>query len=199
MATALAWSGLAAGTCGDTTSSPPKKTVNPKGHPPIVLGDSVMVYAVPHLAKHGYRANAQECRQWSTGVGLIQRKRERGNLPHLFVMALGTNGPVTSDDIKAALKALPKNKVLGLVTPRGSVAGDGAANMRRAARKHKHRIVLLDWVEYSAGHGSDWFAGDGLHLTDSGAAAYARLIAKAIPWARSGHFPHGARFPRQAS
>jgi hypothetical protein len=193
----MAWSGLAAAACGDTTKEGPKKVVNPEGHAPMVLGDSVMVYAVPHLANHGFRANAQECRQWMTGVEIVKEKRDRGRLGHLVVMALGTNGPVSYDEIKVALKVLPKNKVLGLVTPRGPVAGDGAANMRKAARKHKHRIVLLDWARYSAGH-YGWFAGDGLHLTFTGAAAYAHFISKALPWARSGHFPHGTRFPNRA-
>ena len=192
---ALATSGVASATCGDTTRAKPTKKVNPKGRAPIVLGDSVMVFAVPHLAHHGFRANAMECRQWYQGVGIIQATNARHRLPHLVVLALGSNGPVTSAGIHAALHALPKNKVLGLVTPRGPVSGGGTGAMRTAAHHHKHRIVLLDWVKYSAGH-SSWFAGDGLHLTYSGAAAYAAFIAKAIPWAKSGKFPHGAHFPR---
>ena len=191
---ALGAHGIAAATCGDTTKASPTKKVNPKGRAPLVLGDSVMVFAVPHLAHRGYRANAMECRQWYHGVGIIQSKNASHRLPHLVVLALGSNGPVTSAGIHSALHALPKNKVLGLVTPRGPVSGGGTGAMRTAARHHRHRIVLLDWVKYSSGHAS-WFAGDSLHLTFSGAAAYARFIAKALPWAKSGRFPHGARFP----
>ncbi len=195
MVVALGASAVASAACGDTTKARPTKKVNPKGRAPIVLGDSVMVFAVPHLAHRGYRANAMECRQWYQGVGIINEKRARQRLPHLVVLALGSNGPVTSAGIHSALHALPKNKVLGLVTPRGSVSGGGTGAMRTAAHHHKHRIVLLDWVKYSSPH-SSWFAGDGLHLTYPGAAAYARFIAKALPWARSGKFPHDARFPR---
>jgi hypothetical protein len=191
-------SGMAAATCGDTTKARPGKKINPKGRAPLVLGDSVMVFAVPPLAHRGYRANAQECRQFLTGVGVIRDKRARNRLPHLVVLALGANGPVTTEGIKSALHALPKNKVLGLVTPRGGVAGGTAGAMRTVAHHHHHRVVLLDWVRYSSRHAgaSGWFAGDGLHLTYSGAAAYARFISKALPWARSGRFPHSPRFPR---
>ncbi len=195
VALVVATAGVATATCGDTTKARPTKKVNPKGRAPIVLGDSVMVFAVPHLAHRGYRANAMECRQWYQGVGIINEKRARHRLPHLVVLALGSNGPVTSAGIHSALNALPKNKVLGLVTPRGPVSGGGAGAMRTAAHHHKHRVVLLDWERYSSSH-SSWFAGDGLHLTFSGASAYARFIAKAIPWAKSGKFPHGAHFPR---
>ena len=191
----LAVGGASAAACGTTYKAKPAKKINPKGRAPIALGDSVMGFAVKPLAQRGYRANAQECRQWFEGVDYIRNLNARHRLPHLVTLALGSNGPVTSAGIRDALRALPKNKVLGLVTPRGSVSGGGAATMRRAAHHHKHRIVLLDWVKYSSGQ-SGWFAGDGLHLTYTGAAAYARLMGKALPWARSGKFPHGAHFPR---
>jgi hypothetical protein len=195
LALVLGGVGVATARCGATYRAKPAKTVNPKGRAPIAIGDSVMGLAVKPLGKRGYRANAMECRQWYQGVAMIRDLDARHRLPHLVAMALGTNGPVTGPIIRDALHALPKNKVLGLVTPRGGVAGSGAANMREAAHHHKHRIVLLDWVKYSSGH-SSWFAGDGLHLTYTGAAAYARLLGKAIPFAKSGRFPNGAHFPR---
>lgn len=197
-ALALTASGVAAATCGDTTRARPTKKINPKGRAPIVLGDSVMVFAVPALAHRGYRANAMECRQWYQGIAMVRAAAARNHLPHMVVFALGTNGPASGAAIRDALHALPKNKVLGLVTPRGGVSGGTAGNMRQVARHHRHRVVLIDWVKYSSGHG-EWFAGDGLHLTYGGAAAYARLIARALPFARSGKFPNGAHFPRRGA
>ena len=185
----------AAASCGGRVSGKPSKRVNPKGRAPIAIGDSIMILAVKRLAAEGYHANATGCRQWLEGVEMLQRKRRRHRLPHLVTMALGTNGSVTGPEIKQALSALPKNRVLGLVTPRGKVSGNGAALMRAAAARHRHRIVLLDWARYAAGH-AGWFQPDGLHLTLPGAAAYARLLGKAIPFARNGRFPNGARFPR---
>jgi hypothetical protein len=75
--------------------------------------------------------------------------------------------------------------VLGLVTPweLGGYAGSDAQNVRDAARAYKKRVVLLDWVRYSRGHGS-WFQPDGCHLTFSGARAFARLFRHALPFAQ---------------
>src|SRR6266516_1515946 len=190
-----AWASPATASCGGVVSAKPAKRVNPKGRAPIAIGDSIMILAVKRIAAEGYHANAKGCRQWLEGVQTLRRKRKRHSLPHLVTMALGTNGPVTGPEVELALKALPKNRVLGLVPQRGKMSGNGAALMRKAAARHKHRIVLLDWARYSAGH-KDWFQPDGLHLTLPGAAAYARLLGKAIPFARNGRFPNGAHFPR---
>ena len=59
------------------------------------------------------------------------------------------------------------------MTPRetGGVSGHDADLVRSEAKKHTNRIVLLDWVKYSAGH-SGWFQPDGLHLTFEGAEAH---------------------------
>jgi hypothetical protein len=186
---------VASASCGGVVTAKPTKRVNPKGRAPIAIGDSIMILAVRRLAAEGYHANAQGCRQWDQGVEMLRRKGRRNSLPHLVTMALGTNGPVTGAQVADALKALPKNRVLALVTPRGKVSGNGAALMRAFAARHRHRVVLLDWARYSAGH-NGWFQPDGLHLTLTGAAAYARLLGKAIPFARNGRFPNGAVFPR---
>ena len=106
-------SGMAAATCGDTTKARPSKKINPKGRAPLVLGDSVMVFAVPHLAHRGYRANAQECRQFLTGVGIIQDKRARNRLPHLVVLALGTNGPASTGGSSQRSTRCPRTRSWG--------------------------------------------------------------------------------------
>jgi hypothetical protein len=195
VAAIVAQAGPARAACGGIVSAQPTERVNPKGRAPVAIGDSVMILAVKKLAREGYHANAKGCRQWYEGVQTLQRKREHHRLPHLATLALGSNGPVTTALAEQAVKAMPKNRVLAFVTPRGSVAGGGADAMRTVAKRHRHRVVLLDWVRYSAGHG-DWFGSDRLHLTYSGAAAYARLMGKAIRFAKPGSFPNGARFPR---
>jgi hypothetical protein len=56
--------------------------------------------------------------------------------------------------------------------------------VRAAAKDYKKRVILLDWVKFSRGHGS-WFQPDGCHLTFSGARAFARLFRKALPFAQA--------------
>jgi hypothetical protein len=55
--------------------------------------------------------------------------------------------------------------------------------IRSAAKRHRGRIIVLDWDRLSAGHG-DWFAPDGIHLGGSaGIAAYVGLLASTLPFA----------------
>jgi hypothetical protein len=134
------------------------------------------VLALTDLAQEGYRANARGCRQYPEGLALMRDLRRKDKLPRLVVVALGSNGSITKDNIHDALHIVGKKRVLALVTPRetGGGAGHDASLVRREAHRHK-RIRLLDWVKFSAGH-PGWFQPDGLHLTFAGAAAMARLF-----------------------
>lgn len=156
-----------------------------------------MLLALPNLSRAGFQVDARGCRQWSEGMRVIRSYKRRGRLPHLVVMALGADWIITRGDIERALRVLGPKRVLGLVTPRelGGGTSSDADTVRKAWAAHTRRIVLLDWVRYSAGKGS-WFQPDGLHLTFAGAAAYAQLIAKSAPFARAGSFPAKDSFPR---
>ena len=45
------------------------------------------------------------------------------------------------------------------------------------ARHHPNRVLLIDWRRFSAGH-AWWFGEDNLHVNDTGATAFARLIRR---------------------
>ncbi|MDX6582417.1 MAG: hypothetical protein QOI10_1601 [Solirubrobacterales bacterium] len=173
----LALAGAAYAACGGVEQEKPRKDVS-LGRAPIAIGDSPMLLALPNLAQEGYRANARGCRQWPEGLDVI---RGLGHIPKLVVVALGSNGSVTKDDIHTALDLLGKKRTLGLVTPRelGGGSGSDADLVRKEAKKHSNRIVLLDWVKKASGH-SSWFQPDGLHLTTEGAAAFAELLKKPL-------------------
>lgn len=148
----------------------------PAGHrAALVVGDSTGIFAAPLLARRGIEADAQECRQFDAGVALLRARRAKGTLPHLAVLALGANGPVSRAQIDAALRVAGPGRVLGLVTPRNLAASIAA--MRAAARRRPDRILLIDWKRASAGH-AGWFAADGLHVNGAGATAFATLIAR---------------------
>ena len=73
--------------------------------------------------------------------------------------------------------------------------------MRRAAGAHPNRVLLIDWARFSAGHGS-WFGGDGLHVNQTGARAFARLIRRRVaplvspPVKRAADAAHAGRTAR---
>jgi hypothetical protein len=145
--------------------------------PPLVIGDSTMIFAVPYLAKQRMQGNARGCRMWSEGLDLIRARKRSHSLPHLVVMALGANWTISRSDIEAAVKLVGPGRILGIVAPReeGGGTSSDAYHVRQAGRRHPKRVKVLDWPRYSSGHGS-WFSGDGLHMSYSGAAAYARYI-----------------------
>jgi hypothetical protein len=151
-----------------------------RGHhairPRLVIGDSTMIFATPWLARHGLDADAKGCRQFSEGAATLAARARAGTLPTLSILALGANGPVTTGMIEGVLRSIGRHHLLGLVTPRHSPESE--ASMRAAARRHPARALLVDWVRFSAGHGS-WFAGDGLHATPTAGHIYANFIARA--------------------
>jgi hypothetical protein len=144
-----------------------------------------MLLALPALSRVGYKVNARGCRAYPEGLRLLRDQARHHRLPHLVVIALGSDQTVTGGDISHALKILGPNRKLGLVTPRESGGGESndATVIRNAGARYAGRVKVLDWVHYSAGH-SSWFQPDGLHLTFSGAKAFARLLKKLIPLAR---------------
>lgn len=176
--------------CGGVETAPAGRNVNPGGHPPLAIGDSTMLLALPALSREGYQVNAHGCRQIEEGLDLIRAGRRQGRLPHLVVIALGADAGISSGQLAAAFRLIGPKRVLGLVVPLelgGGTSSDADA-VRGAAKRHPKRSVLLDWVAYSAGHG-DWFQPDGLHLTFAGADAFARLLRQALPYARAGSMP----------
>lgn len=162
----------ASAACGEPRRAPAS------GHhvrrPPLILGDSTMIFAAPWLGRHGLEADAKGCRQFAAGVAMLAARRRAHTLPRLSILALGANGPVSSSMIAGALSTIGPGHLLGLVTPRRSPASE--ASMRRAARSHPDRVLLIDWVGRSAGHG-DWFAGDGLHVTPAAGRIFADFVA----------------------
>jgi len=181
--------------CGAVERARPRKHVNPGGKAPLAIGDSVMLLAIPDLARSGYKVNARGCRQWSEGLAVVRDYKRHGHLPHLVVMALGADWVITRDDVRRTLHLMGKKRVLGLVVPRelGGGTSHDADAVRHAWRAHQKRVVLLDWVRYGKGHPS-WFQPDGLHLTFTGADRFAHLLGKALPFAAPGQFPQCAHY-----
>ncbi|HEY0516888.1 MAG TPA: hypothetical protein VGD00_07180 [Solirubrobacteraceae bacterium] len=170
--------------CGGVRYMPAKK--KPKhGRAPLAIGDSTMLLAMDNLAKIGFNVNAHGCRGMDEGLAILRKRGHDGTLPHLVVMALGTDFSVKRSQIKRALRYLGPDRVLGLVTPweLGGHAGSDAKTVRKAGKTWKDRVKVLDWVKVSRGHGS-WFQPDGCHLTQAGARAFARLFKKALPYAQ---------------
>lgn len=179
------WTPGARAGCGGVEKATPKHKVAPR--PPLAIGDSSMLLALPALSRVGYKVNARGCRQFTEGLGVLRDARRHHRLPRLAVLALGADAAVSAGQIAQARKIMGPKRKLGLVTPRETGGGESkdAEMIRNAGQRDPVHIKVLDWVHYSAGH-SSWFQPDGLHLTFSGAKAFARLLKKLIPLAAPG-------------
>ena len=143
-----------------------------------MIGDSVLLGAVPEVAGVGWEVNTRGCRQMSEGLHVLAAHRR--HLPSLVALMLGANGEMEPGQIRQAMAILGPERILGLVTPRNN------ARVRRimhaAARHHPGRVVLLDWAAYTAGR-SGWFAPDGLHMGPGGARGLAGFLRRALVYA----------------
>jgi hypothetical protein len=144
---------------------------------PLLLGDSTSIFAVPHLAALGIEADAHGCRQVYQGLDIERGRRHAHTLPALLILALSANGGATSAQIDTLRHDLGPTRVLALVTPKEP--GAAAAVMRAQAAAHPRDTILIDWARFSAPH-PEWFAGDGLHVGEPGAQAYAAFIRQAV-------------------
>ena len=172
---------------------------NPKGRPPLLIGDSTVLLPIPNLVAAGYSVNARGCRGFEESVGVAETIRRKHRLPHLVLMNDYGNGGVTLEHIREALRAIGKSRVLGLVTEYDADTGRPPAPdtdiLFKARSRYRHRIVVLDWVKYSLRHHKvepkpgAWFLPDLFHPNFAGSAAYAQFLAQALPLAPEGRFP----------
>lgn len=174
-----------AAACGGTVHYAPSARRAP-GRPPLAIGDSVMLGAVPQLRGAGFEVDVRGCRQFAEGLSVLAARARAGTLPDRVVIALGTNWTIETPQVRRALITLGRERVLGLMTPRevGGASSTDQTVVRAAGSRWPARVKVLDWVSHSAGH-SNWFYGDGLHLSPAGARGLARLardvFAVALP------------------
>jgi hypothetical protein len=152
--------------------------------PPLAVGDSVLLGAMPQVVRDGIQIDTRGCREWNEGLAVLWRRRHVHALPHEVIMFLGADWTVSMHQIRQALRIVGHKRVLVLVTPRevGGFGGSDAAHERAAGRLYPDRVLVLDWVRYTRNH-PNWFAPDGLHLGFGGADALARLLRRALPYA----------------
>ena len=105
------WAPVAKADCGGVEVRHPKHKVAPR--PPLAIGDSSMLLALPALARVGFEANARGCRAYPEGLRLLRQRARQHRLPHLVVIALGSDQNVTGGEINQALKILGPNRKLG--------------------------------------------------------------------------------------
>jgi hypothetical protein len=164
--------------CSSAAAPPPKVS----GRQVTAVGDSVMVASAAALeaAMPGIYINAEVDRAMVNGLAVIQGLAARGLLRHYVVVGLGTNGPVTAEQIRELRRAIGPHRELVLINTSGPMPWESEVNgVLAAAAGHDARVDLADWHRAIANRTSLLWP-DEIHPRPSGAKIYARVVHAAV-------------------
>lgn len=146
------------------------------------FGDSVLLGAAPALEDRTFDVDlyARVGRQGGAVEASIRSVAKQGDLRDRVLLHVGTNGLLTSGELRGMLDALSSVDRVVVVTLRVPRPWQKANNTAITQAVDGHRnVVVADWHAASAGH-RDYLVDDGVHLTPAGATAYNRLIAESF-------------------
>ena len=143
-----------------------------------MVGDSVSLRAVEtfmQMFPHGH-IDAAMNRQFTAGTDVYRGLVDQGLAGRIAVFALGTNGPFSAQDVDALMELAGDKRIVVFVNNRAARPWCEPNNrvLSEAAERYDN-VILIDWFAYSANR-NDLFDGDGIHLSNAGAAEYVQLI-----------------------
>jgi peptidoglycan/LPS O-acetylase OafA/YrhL len=165
---------------------PPPTTGPPAPAPNVAhvtaLGDSVMLGAAHALQRTvgDITIDATVSRHTQEIVDIAHQLHDANQLGPVVVIHTGTNGvvlPQQLDDLFTTLKDVPRVVIVNLKVPRTWEQRDNDAIASEVPGHPNVRVV--DWHDQGDSH-PEWFVDDGVHLTNVGQDAYARLINEAV-------------------
>jgi len=161
---------------------PAAPPVELRGDQITAIGDSVMLAAAPELkeAFPGISIDAVVSRQMSKAPGILRKLRAADKLRPVVVVALGTNGSISTATLDEIRGILGPDRELVLVTaqaPRGWIPG---VNTTLAAYAWQYRNVeLSDWHAAIQPH-LDVLARDRIHFAGAGARIFTASLREAL-------------------
>jgi hypothetical protein len=130
----------------------------------------------------GVAVFAAVSRQWSEGEALLQQLKASGQLGSQVIVALSTNGPISSTDFNNMMAILSGVKRVVFVNVHVDRPWQDPNNAVIAAGVSQYpNTVLADWASLAA-QNPQWFGPDGTHLAINGpgADALAALITQTL-------------------
>lgn len=130
----------------------------------------------------GVDVEAAVSRQWGAGEDVLAQLKAEGQLGAEVIVALGTNGPISSADFDNMMDILQGASRVVFVNihvdrpwqdPNNAMLAQGAATYSR--------VVIADWATLADAN-PEWFGADGTHLAidGPGAQALAALITTTL-------------------
>ncbi|MBO1581361.1 acyltransferase family protein [Bacillus sp. XF8] len=146
------------------------------------VGDSIMIDIAPYLKDTfpNIRIDAEIGRQLSKAIPAVKQLKNEGNLGDHVIVGLGTNGAFTKDQLVSLVKLIGNERKIVLINTRVPRPWESLVNekLKEVASEYQN-VTLIDWYSASAGNKA-YFEPDGVHLTKTGAEAYASLVTKQI-------------------
>ncbi len=166
------------------------------GHDVLAIGDSVLVAASTSLQQrlHGdITIDAVVGRQVWSGISRLAAYKAAGDLVGLkaIIIDLGTNGPMTPQDVEQFRALSVGVPLLIFVNVRVPLPWQSETNASLAAVAGEPGIAVVNWYSASAAPGVLW--PDAVHPDPKGQVLYANLVAAAL--APLGQQPHAATAP----
>jgi peptidoglycan/LPS O-acetylase OafA/YrhL len=168
----------AGATLSPTESAPPEVT----GRQVTAVGDSVMLASAPELRAElpGIYIDAQVSRQMTAGLAEISSLAADGLLRRVVIVGLGTNGTITSGQIRQLLAEIGPRRELVLVNTYEARPWEHEVNsVIAAAARNYPNVVLANWLA-TITHRTNLLWGDGVHPRPPGARLYAKVVASAV-------------------
>jgi hypothetical protein len=148
----------------------------------MAIGDSVMLASAPELAQAlpGIYINAQVSRAMIAGVAIVQQLRAERRLRPVLIVALGTNGPISADQISQLRAALGASRWLVLVNTFVPRPWEQEVNSTLAAAASRYPNVLLVNWHVAIEHHTNLLWSDGIHPQPVGGKLYAQVVRAVV-------------------
>ncbi|WP_353947781.1 acyltransferase family protein [Sporolactobacillus sp. Y61] len=159
-----------------------RKLEEESGQRVTAIGDSLMLDIKPYLEERFKKIEIQAKvgRQFTEAKSIVQSLNSQKKTGQVVIIELGTNGPVTMNQMHDLMETIdPKTRVI-LTTTRVPRPWEGEVNqtMRKSAGVFDN-VRLADWYKESAGH-PEYFAPDTIHLNETGSAVYANMLLRTV-------------------
>lgn len=151
--------------------------------PALAIGDSVMVDGSSGLRKifPNMIINADVSRGIDVALNLLQDYKDKGILPEVVVLGMGTNGMISAAQIKQAMQIVgPQRQVFWINVHVPTKPWEKPVNNILNQQAHNFaNLQIIDWYNYAQEH-SNWFFEDHVHTNKKGSKHYSFFIAQQI-------------------
>jgi peptidoglycan/LPS O-acetylase OafA/YrhL len=148
----------------------------------VMIGDSVMLASAPELAQAlpGVYINAEVSRAMIAGIVLVQQLAAEHRLRQILIVGLGTNGPITLDQIQQLRSSIGPHRWLLLVNTFVPRPWESEVNstITTAVRRYSN-VMLINWHD-AIEHHTNLLWSDGIHPMPIGGTFYAKVVRAVV-------------------